>query len=101
MKSITIEEFEKAINKANEDGITFYVTSVDIGNIYLDCSDCILDVDMENGIQGELSIRVKGALVCIAFDFNIVEEIVQHKDSNGKITYALTFNNGVHDLEVV
>ena len=91
---LTREQFVKEINGLKE-GTTVNVSSSDIGNVTVYLRGRILSADLENGVEGELTILKVGADMEVTYDFDIVEGIT--KEDN---TYTLSFGNGLSDVDI-
>lgn len=101
MRELTKEEFIEAMNTANENGTTFDVTSVDIGNVYFDLCGCHIYIDLDNGMEGEIYIRRDDAPMGITFDFDIVDYITEEVNSYGNTDYEIEFTNGLSNIQIV
>lgn len=91
---MTREQFVEEIEGLKE-GTIVNVSSSDIGNVTVYLRGCILSADLENGVDGELTILKVGADMEVTYDFDIVEEIT--KEDN---TYTLSFSNGLSDVDI-
>lgn len=72
---MTKEQFVKEIEQLSAKTKVFNVSSSDIGNVNLYLQGCTINVNAENGIDGEITIFKPYANMEVTFDFSIVDEI--------------------------
>lgn len=93
MRKLSREKFIEEINSKKE---TLYnVSSVDVGTVYLSLGGCVVTVDLDSGIDGEITFFKPYTAMEVSVDFAIVESLSKDGD-----TFTLEFNNGMTDVEM-
>lgn len=92
---LTREQFVEEIKKLSVKETTFNVSSSDIGNVNLYLRGCVINVNAEEGIEGEITIFKPHTEMEVMLDFNTVNEITKQ----GNI-YTLSFVIGIADVDI-
>ena len=92
---LTREQFVEEIKKLSVKETTFNVSSSDIGNVNLYLRGCVINVNAEEGIEGEITIFKPHTEMEVTLDFNTVNEITKQ----GNI-YTLSFVIGIADIDI-
>lgn len=93
---LTREQFAKEIEEINAKGGTYSVESVDSGSVALAMYQCAVIVNLEDGMEGEITIYKPYTLMEARLDFGIIDTIT--KDANGD--FGIEFNNGMADVTI-
>ena len=91
---LTREQFVKEITTMSESRV-FNVQSEDSRSVYFALYGCKIEISLEEGIKGEITIFKPYATMDVTIDFAIVNTIT--KEENG---YRLEFNNGMSDVVI-
>lgn len=91
---MTREQFVKEIEEINAKGGTYTVESVDSGSVALSMYRCAITANLEDGIEGEITIFKPNTLMEASLDFYIVDTITKERDG----VYNIEFNNGMADV---
>lgn len=93
---ITKEQFKKEVEEITANGKVFIAESEDSGSVYFSMYQSNVSVDMEDGINGEITIFKPYTAMEARLDFDIIDTITKENDG----TYAIEFNNGMADLTI-
>ena len=91
---MTREQFKKEIEEINTKGSTYSVESMDSGSVALFMYQCAVIVNLEDGMEGEITIFKSYTNMETRLDFDIIDTIAKENDG----TYTIEFNNGMTDL---
>lgn len=92
---MTREQFIEEIIPMIEECARFNVESVDSGSVFLSLYGCVIDINKDDGISGELIMYKPDTLMEVDVDFAIIDTITKEDDS-----YHLAFNNGMADVVI-
>lgn len=90
---ITREQFVQEINELSAKETRFNVSSSDIGNVTFYLRGCLISANLEEGVNGEITMFKPDMEVTL--DFDIVDEITKQDK-----TYTLSFVNGLSDVDI-
>lgn len=93
---MTRELFKKEIEEITDNGKVFIVESEDSGSVYLSMYQSHVYVEMEDGVNGEITIFKPYSNMESRLDFDIIDTITKEDDG----TYTVEFNNGMTDLAI-
>ena len=95
MKEITREQFKNKVEEFAEMGRHFNVESDDVPIRFL-MYGCLLDIDVDCGIEGVINIHKPNTCMEVELDFSVIETIAKENEHS----YQLTFNNGMSDVVI-
>lgn len=93
MTEITREQFTQEIEELNSKKTTYNFESQDSGSVYFAMGGCSISVNLEDGIDGEITVFKPYAQMEVSIDFSIVDSIYKENDE-----YYLEFSNGMADV---
>lgn len=94
---MTRELFKKEIEEITDNGKVFIVESEDSGSVYLSMYQSHVYVEMEDGVNGEITIFKPYSNMESRLDFDIIDSVTKEDDG----TYTIEFNNGIADLTII
>lgn len=92
---MTRELFIEEIIPLVEECTRFNVESANSGSVFLSLYGCVIDINKDDGISGELIMYKPDTLMEVDVDFAIIDTITKEDDS-----YRLEFNNGMSDIVI-
>lgn len=93
---ITREQFAEKINSLNKKGATFNVESTDTGSVYLSLFGCIIHVDLEEVVCGEITMYKPHTEMEITIDLDLVNWLEENEDGS----IRLELNSGLSDVVI-
>lgn len=91
---LTREQFAEELTTMDESKV-FNVQSDDSGSVHFALYDCKVQISLEEGIDGEITIFKPYSSMDVTMDFAIVDTIIKKNDN-----YCLEFNNGMSDVVI-
>lgn len=92
---MTKELFKREIEEIKDNGKVFTVESEDSGSVYFIMHGCSIAVNLEEGIEGEITIFKPNVEMEVTLDFDIINSIIKENDE-----YLIEFSNGMADVVI-